>query len=284
MRIDAYMSVSDASGALSALDGFAELAGGFDGEPAIGGFRILRPRPSQRARIKARALRRMASAHLRASGSLSVLFLGGLALAVLAGPVSCPCDSLHAASPLLAGGDARAMSRLAYTRASEIRPTASRKIAPLTKLATLVDPYEATLAAASPITTASITPVSTRRQPLAGLAHLGALPSKIDTIAAAQPEPIRLAAATPATDVPVPLVPVIEVPTPEAPEAAPPAAETHVTHARTVSRRRHHAQRARMARSSDPAVIAAQKQARAPRWAKQMFDNPWQSSAFSYIR
>jgi len=292
MRVVEYMGLPQASGVLTGLDGFAELAGGLSADPAIGGFRIKRARASQRTRIKARALRRTASTRLRASGSLSILFMGGLALAVLAGPASCPCDPLHAASPLSAGNDARALSRFAYTRASEIglarAPTAHRKATALTKLATLVDPYQSTYTKApSPISTGAIPAAGSSRKPLVGLAHLGALPSKIDTIAAAQPEPIRLAAADPAEIAPAPILPVIDVATPEAPKATGTGAagRTRTAHKHTVSkRRRHHAQRARKARSSDPAVIAAKKYARAPRWAKQMFDNPWQSSAFSYIR
>jgi hypothetical protein len=289
MRV-AYTTVWDASGALSALDGFAELAGG-SGDPGLGGFRIMRARPSQLARFKTRALRRTANMRLRASGSLSVLFIGGLALAVLAGPASCPCDPLHAALPLsVAGSDARTLSRFAYTRASEIEPARAagerQRVAPLTKLAALVDPYESTYASApSPISTAAIPEASTSRKPLAGLAHLGALPTTIETIAPAQPEPIRLAAVTPATDVPVPLLPVIDVVTPDAPEAPTVAAEKHAAHKHIVSkRRRTQARRARKGRSSDPAVVAAQKYAHPPRWAQQMFDNPWQSKAFSYIR
>jgi hypothetical protein len=293
MRVVEYTDLPLASGVLTGLDGFAELAGGLGGDPAIGGFRIMRPSPRQRPRFSVRALRRATSARLRASSSLSVLFLGGLALAVLAGSASCPCDPLHAASPLSAGGDARALSRFAYTRASEMgfarAPTAHRKATPLTKLATLVDPYQSTYTKApSPISTGAIPTASTSRKPLVGLAHLGALPTKIDTITAAQPEPIRIAAVDSAEIAPAPILPVIEVASPEAPKVTDTEAtgRTHAAHRHSVSkrRRRHHAHRARKARSSDPAVIAAHKHARAPRWAQQMFENPWQSKAFSYIR
>ena len=289
MRLVEYMDLPQASGALTGLDGFAELAGGLGPDPAIGGFRVMRPRVSQRTRIKARILRRTAGMRLRASGSLSVLFTGGLALAVLAGPASRPCDPLHTAPPLAAGSDARALSELADTHASQIElartPAAQGREDPLTELAAL-DPNPAARAEApSPIETAAIPAVRTSRARLVGLARLGALPSKIDTLAAAKPEPIHLAAAAPAADVPAPLLPVIEVSTPDQLATATAADETHTRHKRTISkRRRTRTQRARGARSSDPAVIAAQKYARAPRWAQQMFDNPWQSKAFSYIR
>jgi hypothetical protein len=292
MRLVDYVDLPQASGILTGLDGFAELAGGLDADLAIGGFRIMRPRASQRARIKARLLRRTADMHLRANSSLSILFMGGLALAGLAGPASCPCDPLHAAPPLSAGGDGRALSLFAYTRASDIglarAPAAQRWEGPLIELATLLNPEPSAQAQLpSPIETGAIPTASTSRAPLRGLARLGALPSKIDNLAAITPEPIRLAAVAPAADVPVPLLPVINVSTPDQLATASEADEAHTTHQRTVSKRRRsrsRARRARRARSSDPAVIAAQKHARAPRWAQQMFDNPWQSKAFSYIR
>ncbi len=291
MRVVEYWTLPQPSGVLTGLDGFAELAGALSMDPAIGGFRIVRPRHSHHGRIRARALRRRASARLQASGSLSVLFICGLALSVLAGPSSCPCEPGHSdAMPLAAVGDAQTLSRFAYSRASEIglaRPApAGSEVTPLTKLASLVDAYApAYAAAASPISTAAITPATQTREIFVRPAHLGALPTKIEKLAAAQPEPIRLAAVTPATDVPVPLLPVIEIIAPDdMPEATTTADEADASRTRAISKRRHHARRARKARSSDPAVNAAQKYARAPRWAKQMFDNPWQSSAFSYIR
>jgi hypothetical protein len=145
----------------------------------------------------------------------------------------------------------------------------------------------------SSITTAALpTPDSRPEQEvLHEPAHLGLAPPSVETLAAAPPR-IRLAAAAPDASELVPLLPLVEIVTPEetpaalnsepppqfAPETAHPASVTSESAPPKVRSKRRH--RTRKARKADP----PSKVARAPRWAQQMFDNPWQSSAFSYVR
>ncbi len=87
----------------------------------------------------------------------------------------------------------------------------------------------------------------------------------------------------------MPTLPIAEIATPEEPEALPakteakPAiSETHHSEAHAVAK--HHPRSVLHARRARNRVDPAKKYGRAPRWAQQMFENPWQSKAFSYIR
>jgi hypothetical protein len=281
-----YMALPRAFAVLSGMDDFAALAGGPAADPAIGGFRIVRPRSGLPPRVRARAMRRLARARQHVTGSLSLLFILGLALAILAGPSSCLCGLQQAdAASLEMKGDATLLSRFAYTRASAIgSPSATHKGGTLPKLAALVEPHEpAGTIGTSPISTAAITPLSEARASTTRPAPLGVLPTKIETLADAAPKPIRLAAAAPAEDSLIPMLPMVEIATPEAPETVTVETETKPATHREAHHRRafahRHAHNSRRASSySSPKIV------RAPRWAKQMFETPWQSSAFSYIR
>jgi len=286
MRVVEYMALPRAFGVLTGMDDFAALAGGSSADPAIGGFRIVRPRSALPPRVRARAIRRLARARQHATTSLSLLFIAGLALAILAGPSSCLCGPQRAdAASLEMKGNAALLSRFAYTRASAIASApAARKGGRLPKLAALLEPHEpADAIGTSPISTAAITPLSDARASATRPARLGVLPTKIETLADAAPKPIRLATAAPVEDSLVPVLPMVEIATPEAPDAVPVETETtSATHQETHHRRafaHRHAHNSRTASSySSPKIV------RAPRWAKQMFETPWQSSAFSYIR
>jgi len=306
MRVVVNRALTQASGILTGMDGFAPLGGTLAAGPTIGGFRIVRSKPTQNARMRVRRLRRMTGTRLHASGSLSALLVGALTLAVLAGPASCPCDPKTGGGALLAAtSDAKTLSRFAYTRASQIDlpsetatpldldAAATDADGALPKLAALVEPYEPAYAGGvSPISTAAITPADDARNSFTGRVSLGAFLPERETLTDAAPKLIRLAAAGPADDLIIPTLPMVEIATPDTSEAtateAEPEAESHAhtAHKRALSKRRSRsAQRARKARTRvDPAIAAAQKYRRAPRWAKQMFDNPWQSSAFSYIQ
>ncbi len=273
------------AGVLTRLDDFAALHGAPTADPAIGGFRIVRPRPAQRSRFGARGFRWIGETRLHTSGSLSVLLIGGLALAVLAGPASCPCDPAHgAAASVAAASDAQLLSRFAYTRASAIDlPSETQGDRALPQLAALEVPV-----GTSPISTSAITPA---RETFARPDHPGVLPTKIEALTDQAPKLIQLAAADPTDEMLVPTLPMVEVATPETPEAIPGERQTEpaVTEIEqraehVVSRRHHHALHARRANAKGPSASDIAKYKRVPRWAQQMFDTPWQSKAFSYIR
>jgi hypothetical protein len=149
-------------------------------------------------------------------------------------------------------------------------------------------------AGSSPISTSALPPPAEEpvREALARSARLGVLPTRIEALTDAKPKPIRLAAASPADDLLIPTLPMVEIETPDAAgatavEPEPQAAsDTQTAREPVVSKRRNRsALRARKARSNaDPASVAAKRYARAPRWAQQMFETPWQSKAFSYIQ
>ncbi len=175
MRVVELSGLTEAStaGVLTRMDDFALFSGGLSAAPTIGGFRIVRPLLTQQTRMRSRVLRRLVSARLHATGSLPVLFIGAVALAILAGPASCPCGPQAAeAASLAAGNDAKLLSRFAYARASAIGlPAAKRQEASLSKLAALVDPSDPV--GASPISTSAITPARNARQSSTRPAHLG---------------------------------------------------------------------------------------------------------------
>ncbi len=309
MRVVEYRVLAAAGspvGGLTPMDGFAALDRPLSADAAIGGFRIIRPRPVEVAAATVGDTRRSTSARLHASGTLSVLFIGGLALAVLAGPASCPCNSARTdAASVAVASHARGLSRFAYTRAAAI-DIASDAPAPvelwdapvgtagaadgenrtLPQLAAVIEPDAGT----SPISTSALPraeddPID---KLLAAPAHLGALPTGIETLADAAPKPIRLAAA--AVDEVVPMLPLVEITTPDAPEVIPiesaPKAATETDVQPERAKPEPHARRSLRGRRAraHAARSAYAKLVREPRWAQQMFETPWQNSAFSYVR
>jgi hypothetical protein len=265
------------------MDDFAELRANRAALPAIGGYRILRPRPVRRPPTRSQTLQRLAGARLRATGFLSVLFIGGLGLAVLAGPANCPCHSRLAAAPETLR-DARLVSRFAYTKAAAFGTDAEL---PVLSMAAIVEPDD-DLAGTSPISTSAIAPPSKERarDGAAARARVAGFPSEIETLSDAAPKLVRLAAASPAESDLTPTLPVVEITAPAEPEIVAvdvkPDQNAGPKHA---SRQRNRAAaRARRAKLNAAKATPSMKVARAPRWAQQMYATPWQSSAFSYIR
>lgn len=293
-----------AAGAVTPFDDFAALRSGCAALPAIGGYRILHSRPAvRRAPARARHWQRRESARLHASGFLSVLFIGGLGLAILPGPASCLCEHRLAtaaiAEPLR---NTRALGRFAYTKASVIgrdhRATMpadwtnadvtradlglggfALKLPKLTT-ADLVEARGPTNA--SPISTAAIAPRGELPAQGRSPARVAGFPATMEPLADAAPKPIRLAAASPVADEIAPPSPITVMTAPPAPEVEAVEVKPERTHVSTKRRTRtSHARRKRYgsAKSTGPKVAQAP-----PRWAMQMFDTPWQSQAFSYIR
>ena len=270
------LSAASASGALARLDSFAALRVGPVTE--IGGFRFVRAQEARRTLLLRRVSRRLAR-------PLPLLFIGVLAVAVLARPSSEP----HAAM----SHDVEHPARFAYARPS-MASDADVDDRARVEFAALVETTSA--AGSSPITTSALSPSASTpaRAMLAKPAHLGVLPPRLETLADAPPRLVRLAAATPDGEL-VPILPMVEIVTrspPDDPATEPssepgPEAEpgSDAEPDRAIPKvRAARNSRPRKARSRSSSSSASKKIQRAPRWARQMFDNPWQSSAFSYVR
>ncbi len=268
------------------LDQFASLSDYSCDATSVGGYRVL---PSQRpagrkAHRSAAAAPARSGARLRWTGSLSVLFIGGLGLAVLAGPANCPCSSA------LTVAEQSSLARLGYVQSARLM--AEREIMqsdaelPALSTAALIEPQESAVGV-SPITTSALEP-SRHATAIASdelpATSAGRLPAKIEQVADAGPENVQLAAASDvATDVP-PTLPVIEVATPTDDVAANESESAPV--ARTPRAKKRTALRA----YRTPSDLAGRRKKtgeaspNSPRWAQQMFVTPWQSRAFSYTQ
>ncbi len=199
------------------LDQFASLSSYSSEATTVGGYRLLpsrhtAPRKTHRSATTAGAPR--GGARIRWTGSLSVLFIGGLGLAVLAGPANCPCSSAFAVA------EQSSLARLGYVQNARMmleRETVQADAElPALSTAALIEPHESAVGV-SPITTSALEPsregaaIASEVLPATSAARL---PAKIEQLADAGAENIKLAAASDVTtDVP-PTLPVIEVATP----------------------------------------------------------------------
>lgn len=301
MRVEFGVGI-EASGAaaLTRGDGFARCTA----DPAIGGFRILRPQPLTRSGRRP-ARRRFSAGRMPATGFLSVLFIGGLALAVLAGPASCPCGHPEAAKLAKTDAGARLTSRLSYSRESiadlgaRVRARASAPktgqrggtaLPDLTTVAALDSeaPLSGTVRryGTSPISTAAIPPVTEapEARPFGVPQRLGLLPAEFESLSDTAPRLVKVAAATPADGGLMPMLPTVVIATPDELEVI-----DVETQAKPAAKTKHHRQhsystRRQDMRSTSDRLARRAAARRAPRWAQQMFANPWQSKAFSYLR
>jgi hypothetical protein len=275
---------------------FARLDADAHADPAIGGFRILQPRPVQRQWAWRPASR------LPASGFLATVLIGGFGLAVLAGPATCPCGTLPSAQQTAATAP---LARLAYANGTvsdlgdrlRAHPITPAKVQ-LPKLVTVAlhrptaaptEPEAPTLFA-SPISTAAIpieAPATETR--LSGPPErTGLLPGKIVSLSDTAPKPVQLAAVAPADSVTVQQLSVTDMTmqkTPELPHMkpkVPPVAKAShkpqvVTHAKP---RKDY----RAAPETTQRLTRRERARRSPRWSQQLYANPWQTKAFSYLR
>jgi hypothetical protein len=252
----------------------------------------------------------MSGARMRATGTLSVLFVGGLGLAVLAGPASCPCDRTVVASAEVPDSPP-SLSRFTYAIASaaaehglprasvqlNAAPIAGEGLPTLSNVAMLEPEEPEEPAGTSPITTSAIDTLAARAA--SPPSHIGLLPATPEALSDNSPKVIQLATA--ATGDGAELAPVlppvvvdtplteIEVVDPDSREEEP-AAESAPERKRPrkqASPRKHDTHKAHNARARAPVASTKPdraKLAKVPKWARQMFDNPWQSKAFSYIQ
>jgi hypothetical protein len=283
------------------LDQFAALRAYTGPTSVMGGYRVLKPRRDlrQRAAWSLADFVKSTSSRLRFSGSLSVIFIGGLGLAVLAGPANCPCN-------LTESDTAPSLSRLGYVQTASLRPApplASRdeaiNDAPIASQAELLAPDS--IATGAPATAATETG-SLRDVPALAADDIasmprGPLPANITPLTDAGPREVKVASASPSEMDLLPVLPMIEVagPTIATTEIEPvartaaPDDDDEVRSGTVVKRydapRRQAARKRavkRLYRKTDPTNPPESK--RYPKWAKQMFDSNWQSQAFSYTR
>jgi hypothetical protein len=246
---------------------------------------------------------RTSGGRVRATGTLSVLFVGGLGLAVLAGPASCPCDRNVVASADVPDTPP-SLSRFTYAIASAAvehglprasmeltaAPVAEEGLPTLSNVA-MIEPEEP--AGSSPITTSAIDALAARAANPPS--HIGLLPPTPEALSDNAPRQIELAAAAPGegADELAPVLPPVVIDTPLTEievvdpdsRAAEPAAEPATEKKRPpkhASPHKHEARARAPIASTKP--DRREKLAKVPRWAHQMFDTPWQNKAFSYIQ
>jgi hypothetical protein len=272
---------------LGVLDQFAALRTYSGAMPDAGGYRVLSPKLRRAKRKATRApeltsatIAALARARMRLTGFLSVLFVGGLGLAVLAGPANCPCTS-----PVNLA-DRSVTERLGYVETARFISTrehlASAADLPVLGAATLIEP-EANGANGSAITTSSLEPAReaiTAAEAAPSAIAPGRLPATIVAVADIGPT-VQVAAATNIeNDVP-PTLPAIEVSTPRTREiVASDDDKPRIRHKRGTVR----AYRTPMSKTAKLGDDDKELVKRAPRWAQQMYVTPWQMQAFSYTR
>lgn len=300
-----FDSIAPADSFLGVLDQFAALRSYRD-TSGVGGYRVLAPRgrgnrAASRYAPTAAALAAIARGRVRITGSLAVLFIGGLGLAVLAGPANCPCTAeLNVAQR-------SSLTRLGYIenahfvspRENIARPSESPAELPAATVAALVEPTE-NVAGVSPITTSALEPSALepstlgpsavkREHEIASVARdgvgtvgAGALPVLIEPLSDAGP-PVRLAAASNIESDVTPELPVITAITPPTKAVVADADEDAPRAKRKKNLRAYRTPIGKAERhGSQPGNEQLVK--RAPKWAQQMYVTPWQMQAFSYTR
>ncbi len=279
---------------LRVLDQFAALHSYVSATPTGGGYRVLAPRRAAKGTARRIFASRPSSApqspgaRMQLTGFLSVLFIGGLGLAVLAGPANCPCSS-----PFAKGQTS--LARLGYVQNAHFM-NARETVALEAERAVLTDafllPPDASATGVSPITTSALEPSRELPTPMGddlAAVNVGRTSGKLEGLAeAGPPTPVRLAAAPGVESDVQPTLPVIEVANPPMSEVTAIEAEREVAPKARSTRKR---AATRAYRSPNQQAGRAKKKSgdgmtveRAPKWAQQMFTTPWQSQAFSYTR
>jgi hypothetical protein len=288
-------TVESTAGLLKIMDDIASLRATAP-PPIAAGYRVLGvPRPTRAA-----ALAPLTGKPMRMRGFLTALFAGGLGLAVLAGPATCPsCDPAHSDAQ-------RILSRLNYTRELP-GDVAARETAPLTQSDGTAQgdrgepPALSTLAlaepedSASPTSTGAIGPAHDRvpdSAPTAAAAELAPqaakLPDTIEELSDQGPQETEIAAATVESEPETPLPPLGATTLPlkdntgvESEEPAPRASAPRKRASIKQHRAKAHTPATRNAPSA-PKLYSPNKYAQIPGWAAKMYETPWQNKAFSF--
>lgn len=285
-----FDSINPAESFLGVLDQFASLRS-YSSAPAVGGYRMLAPkgrnagrerRPSAVSRSAAAAISAFAAmtrARVRVTGSLAMLFVGGLGLTVLAGPANCPCTSdLNVA-------ERSSLVRLGYVENAHFVGTREQMTPqlPALSVAAAVEPAESSVGE-SPITTSALEPsreIAAMTREGSSTVSVAALPP-IEPLSDAGPV-VRLAAASDIESDVSPELPVITARTPPAKLAV---SDVEDETPRAKRKKALRAYRTPIAKSERHAARPGDEQLvkRAPKWAQQMYVTPWQMQAFSYTR
>ncbi|CAN1722240.1 conserved protein of unknown function [Hyphomicrobium sp. 1Nfss2.1] len=272
---------------LGVFDQFAAVRS-YSSAPAVGGFRLLSPKTTAARKAKRAfapspaAIAALARARMRLTGFLSVLFVGGLGLAVLAGPATCSC-TVGAMT-----AQANSLTRLGYIENAHFI-AAREQLAPETAIPALslakATDTETTMGVSS-ITTSALLPAaemtSTHSDSQTPPTSSAALPAHIESLADAGPT-IKLAALS-ESDLPEigPNTPKTTVAArePDADAADEDRPHKHRKRAIRAYRTPVAARPTARSKSSGDAMMVK----RAPKWAQQMYVTPWQMQAFSYTR
>ncbi len=241
------------AGFLKIMDDIASLRVAVPPLIAADGDRVLsvgshRLRETRTATIASRPCKPM-----RERGFLPALLAGGLGLAVLAGPVTCPtCDSVHADGRVDAERIAAPISTAAISAVPDRLP-------------------DSTLAASAAETTL----------------RAGKLPDTIEELADKGPPGAEIA-ATVEGEPEAPLPPVgMMLPSKDIASVEPeePALRGNPAHKQVSIKQRRAKARitaALTAASSSPKLYSPNKYSRVPGWAVKMFETNWQNKAFAY--
>jgi len=198
------------------------------------------------AQPRRRHLAGVRTAPLAGKPSGFLKFAGGLDLAVLAGPVTCPtCDPVHA------DGQFNVERISAPILTAAISPAPDRVL------------DGAPAAAAAETTTAA-----------------GKLPDTIQELTDKGPPQVEIAVATVESEPEPPLPPVGN-----AMLLSKKALHAHAPHRHVATKQRHGKARAHprlTTTASVPKLYSPKKYAQVPRWAAKMFDSNWQNKAFAY--
>jgi hypothetical protein len=286
------------AGLLKIIDDIKGLCAGGSLPPiAVGGYRVLEVRRDRLRPSRAAELAPLTGKPMRMRGFLAALFAGGLGLAVLAGPATCPtCDSANADGQLDAR---RILSRLTYMPGeavelaareappldrAEVPAVAERGTPPALSELALVEPQD-TASSNAPISTAAIDPApqrvpdtapATANEPAPRAAKL---PEKIEELSNQGPPQTEIAAATVESEPEPPLPPVGSLKDVAVdPEESAPRVQVPLK-ARDAKPR---AKGSRNAGPSAPRLYSPNKYAQVPSWAAKMFETPWQTKAFSF--
>jgi hypothetical protein len=286
----------ESSGFLKIMDDIASVRAVPRPPIADGGYRVRNVRGERTRPTRATTFAPLMGKPMRMRGFLTALFAGGLGLAVLAGPVTCPaCDPAHPHAQLDAK---RIQSRLSFTL-GDPADAGARETASLAQTDTAVDPALSAPAAAEPtdsasqISTAAISPSPERvpdSAPVAAAAeesapHPAMLPDTLEQLSDQGPPTTEIAAATVESEPEAPL-PHTTLPTKDMigvdPEETPRASGPHKNI--SIKRRRTKA-RAIAPHNAAPSALklySSNKYAHVPGWAAKMFETNWQHKAFAY--
>lgn len=292
-------TVESTAGLLKIMDDIASLRAASPPPIAAGGYRVLSVRSDRPSPSRAATIAPLTGNSIRMRGFLMALFAGGLGLAVLAGPATCPsCDPAYSDGQLDAK---RILSRLTYTPGAV--DVAARETPPLEQTEGTVQaergepPALTELAlvesenAAAPSSTSALSAAPDR----APAATEPAVAAEPDPRAAKLPETIEelpdqgapkteIAAATVESEPAVPLPPVGATALPlkdiTAEDSYDPTPPTRTQH-RHVKQRASKVRKG-VPRNAAPKLYSPNKYAQIPGWAAKMYETPWQNKAFSF--